>query len=237
MRGVESPWERIRLFRQRATRTPLVMALRGTFLVGARPAKDDLVRRFILCAAESGIDIFRLHDPLNDANDLAVPAEAIREAGRTAVRGPRLRRRARRRRLPGRARPPPARAGRRPDHAPRPRRPARARRCGDAGEAPATRPPACPSASTARGRAARPWPSRWRPPAPAPTRSRRLPTRLRSAPTGPAPSCSRRRSRASAATRGSTSTGRGRSRPRSTSTSAPARPCPASRRTSRCSPH
>ncbi len=81
VRGVESPWERIRLFRQRATRTPLVMALRGTFLVGARPAKDDLVRRFILCAAESGIDIFRLHDPLNDANDLAVPAEAIREAG------------------------------------------------------------------------------------------------------------------------------------------------------------
>jgi oxaloacetate decarboxylase alpha subunit len=81
VRGVESPWERIRLYRQRATRTPLVMALRGTFLVGARPAKDDLVRRFILCAAESGIDIFRLHDPLNDANDLAVPAEAIREAG------------------------------------------------------------------------------------------------------------------------------------------------------------
>ena len=81
VRGVESPWERIRLYRQRATRTPLVMALRGTFLVGARPATDDLVRRFILCAAESGIDIFRLHDPLNDANDLAVPAEAIREAG------------------------------------------------------------------------------------------------------------------------------------------------------------
>ncbi len=81
LRGVESPWERIRLYRQRATRTPLAMALRGTFLVGARPAQPDLVRRFILCAAESGIDIFRLHDPLNDADDLAGPAEAIREAG------------------------------------------------------------------------------------------------------------------------------------------------------------
>ena len=63
------------------------MALRGTFLVGARPAEDDLVRRFILCAAESGIDIFRLHDPLNDANDLAAPAEAIREAGRRLYAG------------------------------------------------------------------------------------------------------------------------------------------------------
>ena len=57
------------------------MALRGTFLVGGRPAADDLVRRFILCAAESGIDVFRLHDPLNDVDDLAVPAAAVREAG------------------------------------------------------------------------------------------------------------------------------------------------------------
>src|SRR3981081_482665 len=57
-RGLESPWERIRAVRGR-TRTPLVMALRGTFLVGGRPAADDLVRRFVLCAAESGIDVFR----------------------------------------------------------------------------------------------------------------------------------------------------------------------------------
>jgi pyruvate/oxaloacetate carboxyltransferase len=80
-RAVESPWERIRAIKQRAVRTPLVMALRGTFLVGPKPAADDLVRRFILCAAESGIDVFRLHDPLNDVDDLALPAEAVREAG------------------------------------------------------------------------------------------------------------------------------------------------------------
>ena len=49
-RGLESPWERIRAVRGR-TRTPLAMALRGTFLVGGRPAADDLVRRFVLCAA------------------------------------------------------------------------------------------------------------------------------------------------------------------------------------------
>jgi oxaloacetate decarboxylase alpha subunit len=79
-RGLESPWERIRAIRGR-TRTPLAMALRGTFLVGGRPATDDLVRRFVLCAAESGIDIFRMHDPLNDVDDLAVAAAAVREAG------------------------------------------------------------------------------------------------------------------------------------------------------------
>src|SRR3954454_18618214 len=57
------------------------MAVRGRFLVGAQPLSDDLVRRFILCAAESGIEIFRLHDPLNDVENLASAAAAVREAG------------------------------------------------------------------------------------------------------------------------------------------------------------
>jgi oxaloacetate decarboxylase alpha subunit len=85
-RAVESPWERIRALDAR-TRTPLVMALRGTFLVGPRPADADLVRRFILCAAESGIDIFRLHDPLNDVDDLVGPIAAVREAGASVYAG------------------------------------------------------------------------------------------------------------------------------------------------------
>ncbi|HEU0194085.1 MAG TPA: acetyl-CoA carboxylase biotin carboxyl carrier protein [Gaiellales bacterium] len=80
-RGAESPWERIRAIRARCGRTPLAMALRGRFLVSSRPVADDLTRRFILCAAESGIDIFRLHDPLNDVENLAAPAAAVREAG------------------------------------------------------------------------------------------------------------------------------------------------------------
>ena len=80
-RGTESPWERVRALKARCHRTPLQMALRGRFLVGSRPVSDDLTRRFILCAAESGIDIFRLHDPLNDVENLTVAADAVREAG------------------------------------------------------------------------------------------------------------------------------------------------------------
>ena len=80
-RGVESPWDRIRALRARCTRTPLQIAVRGRFLVGSRPVSDDLVRRFILSAAESGIDVFRLHDPLNDVENLAAAAAAVREAG------------------------------------------------------------------------------------------------------------------------------------------------------------
>src|SRR6476660_1727185 len=80
-RGVESPWDRIRALKARCTRTPLQIAVRGRFLVGSKPVSDDLVRRFILSAAESGIDVFRLHDPLNDVENLAAAAAAVREAG------------------------------------------------------------------------------------------------------------------------------------------------------------
>jgi pyruvate/oxaloacetate carboxyltransferase len=80
-RGVESPWERIRSIRARCT-TPLGMALRGRFLVGSRPVSSDLVRRFVASAAGSGIDVFRLHDPLNDLANLREAADAIRDAGK-----------------------------------------------------------------------------------------------------------------------------------------------------------
>ena len=98
------------------------MALRGTFLVGGRPAADDLVRRFVLCAAESGIDVFRMHDPLNDIDDLAVPAAAVREAGARLYAGLVYSDGARGARLPARARAPAVRHGRRPHPAARSRR-------------------------------------------------------------------------------------------------------------------
>jgi oxaloacetate decarboxylase alpha subunit len=80
-RGMESPWERIRAVKAR-TQTPLALALRGRFLVGSQPAAVDLVERFVACAAESGIDVFRLHDPLNDVSNLREAAGAIRTAER-----------------------------------------------------------------------------------------------------------------------------------------------------------
>src|ERR671936_145244 len=80
-RGVESPWERIRALKSR-TETPLGLALRGRFLVGSRPVDGDFIRRFVASAAESGIDVFRLHDPLNDVSNLREAAEAITSADR-----------------------------------------------------------------------------------------------------------------------------------------------------------
>src|ERR671939_424362 len=79
-RGVESPWERIRALKARTT-TPLGLALRGRFLVGSRPADDEFVGRFIASASANGIDVFRLHDPLNDVSNLRAAAAAVAKAG------------------------------------------------------------------------------------------------------------------------------------------------------------
>ena len=79
-RGVESPWERIRAIKARVS-TPLAIALRGRFLVGSRPVGGEFARRFVASAAENGIDVFRLHDPLNDVSNLREAAEAIAASG------------------------------------------------------------------------------------------------------------------------------------------------------------
>jgi oxaloacetate decarboxylase alpha subunit len=79
-RRVETPWERIRAIKARVD-TPLGIALRGRFLVGSQPVGGDIVSRFVACAAENGIEVFRLHDPLNDVSNLREAGAAITNAG------------------------------------------------------------------------------------------------------------------------------------------------------------
>src|SRR6185436_267410 len=63
------------------------MALRGRFLVGSHPVDADFVRRFIASAAQNGIEVFRLNDPLNDVSNLREAAEAIADAGAELAAG------------------------------------------------------------------------------------------------------------------------------------------------------
>jgi oxaloacetate decarboxylase (Na+ extruding) subunit alpha len=79
-RGIESPWERIRALKSHLS-TPLGLAVRGRLLVGSRPVDNDFIRRFIASAAANGIDVFRLHDPLNDVSNLREAADAVATAG------------------------------------------------------------------------------------------------------------------------------------------------------------
>jgi oxaloacetate decarboxylase alpha subunit len=78
----EDPWERLRVVRNHVSRTPLQMLLRGQNLVGYRHYGDDIVRRFVLKAAENGVDVFRVFDALNDTRNFATAAAAIKEAGK-----------------------------------------------------------------------------------------------------------------------------------------------------------
>ena len=165
-RGVESPWERIRALKARTT-TPLALALRGRFLVGSRPVGGDFARRFVASAAESGIEVFRLHDPLNDVDNLREAAEAIVALGQRVRGGAALRERpARGARRRGQAA---AADGRRADPAQRPgrRAPAAPRRASSSPSCATS--PACRSASTRRAQAATLSRRRSRRRAPAPT--------------------------------------------------------------------
>ncbi|MBI4297560.1 MAG: pyruvate carboxylase subunit B [Chloroflexi bacterium] len=78
----EDPWGRVRALKGLIPNTPLQMLLRGQNLVGYRHYPDDVVRAFVLHAAEVGIDIFRVFDALNDERNLEAAFAAIREAGR-----------------------------------------------------------------------------------------------------------------------------------------------------------
>ena len=78
----EDPWERLRTFKRLMPNTPLMMLLRGQSLVGYRSYADDVVEAFVGHAAETGIDVFRVFDALNDERNLSAAAGAVKKAGK-----------------------------------------------------------------------------------------------------------------------------------------------------------
>ncbi len=77
----EDPWERLRQIKQRVSKTPLQMLLRGQSLLGYQHYPDDVVREFIALSVKNGIDIIRIFDALNDVRNMIVPIEAAKAAG------------------------------------------------------------------------------------------------------------------------------------------------------------
>lgn len=78
----EDPWERLKAIRQAAPRTKLQMLLRGQNLVGYRNYADDVVDAFVRNAAETGIDIFRVFDALNDPRNFEAAFRSIKKSGK-----------------------------------------------------------------------------------------------------------------------------------------------------------
>ena len=73
----ESPWERLRLLREKIPNLPFQMPLRGSNLVGYANYPDNLVRSFIKEAAERGIDVFRVFDSLNWIPSMEVAMDEV----------------------------------------------------------------------------------------------------------------------------------------------------------------
>ena len=78
----EDPWDRVRELKEAAPKTPFMMLLRGQNLVGYRNYPDDVVEAFIKYAAETGIDIFRVFDALNDERNFETAFRAISDSGK-----------------------------------------------------------------------------------------------------------------------------------------------------------
>jgi pyruvate carboxylase len=78
----EDPWERLALLRERIPNICFQMLLRGANAVGYSNYPDNVVGSFVRRAVESGMDIFRIFDSLNYAENLYPAMEAVLEDGR-----------------------------------------------------------------------------------------------------------------------------------------------------------
>ncbi|NLO89647.1 MAG: acetyl-CoA carboxylase biotin carboxyl carrier protein [Clostridia bacterium] len=77
----EDPWERLRLLKKYAKKTPLQMLLRGQSLVGYQHYPDDVVESFVAKSVENGIDIIRIFDALNDLRNMEKSIEVAKREG------------------------------------------------------------------------------------------------------------------------------------------------------------
>jgi pyruvate carboxylase len=80
----EDPWERLALLRQAMPDTLLQMLLRGSNAVGYTNYPENVVRRFVQLAAETGVDVFRIFDCFNQLSAMRTSIDEVRKAGRIA---------------------------------------------------------------------------------------------------------------------------------------------------------
>ncbi|MCY4168532.1 MAG: pyruvate carboxylase [Rhodobacter sp.] len=79
---LECPWQRLRDLRSAMPNLMTQMLLRGSNCVGYTNYPDNLVRAFVARAAETGIDVFRVFDPLNWVENMRVAMDAVLESGK-----------------------------------------------------------------------------------------------------------------------------------------------------------
>jgi len=78
----EDPWERLAKLREHIPNICFQMLLRGANAVGYSNYPDNVVNTFVRRAVENGMDIFRIFDSLNYAENLYPAMEAVLDDGR-----------------------------------------------------------------------------------------------------------------------------------------------------------
>ncbi|TYO85408.1 pyruvate carboxylase [Oceanicella actignis] len=78
----ECPWKRLVELRKKLPNVMTQMLLRGANGVGYANYPDNVVRKFVHQAAESGVDVFRVFDSLNWVENMRVAMDAVLESGR-----------------------------------------------------------------------------------------------------------------------------------------------------------
>ncbi|MFM1721841.1 MULTISPECIES: pyruvate carboxylase [Rhodococcus] len=81
----EDPWYRLAALREAVPNINLQMLLRGRNTVGYTPYPEKVTRAFVQEAADTGIDIFRIFDALNNIDQMRPAIEAVRETGTTVA--------------------------------------------------------------------------------------------------------------------------------------------------------
>ncbi|PQP26257.1 pyruvate carboxylase [Rhodococcus opacus] len=77
----EDPWYRLAALREAVPNICLQMLLRGRNTVGYTPYPEKVTRAFVEEATNSGIDIFRIFDALNNVDQMRPAIDAVRETG------------------------------------------------------------------------------------------------------------------------------------------------------------
>ena len=80
----EDPWARLRKLKAAAPNLLLQMLLRGANAVGYTSYPDNVVEAFIDEAAQTGVDVFRVFDSLNDVESMEVSVRRILQTGKVA---------------------------------------------------------------------------------------------------------------------------------------------------------
>ncbi|HEY2723566.1 MAG TPA: pyruvate carboxylase [Pseudonocardiaceae bacterium] len=75
----EDPWERLAALRAAVPNLCLQMLLRGRNTVGYTPYPTEVTSAFVEQAVETGLDIFRIFDALNDVSQMRPAIDAVRE--------------------------------------------------------------------------------------------------------------------------------------------------------------